>query len=80
MNGQGAIVMRIRATGDGDNGYRYFEHESIREAKAEAHRLCLSALPNERMVVYVPVAVVTRTPPTTESVPVIAQGDESLPF
>ncbi len=61
MNGTGVIVMRI-SNGGSDNGHRYHEHASLQSAKAEAHRL--AATIDGDFVVYVPVAVIRKTPPT----------------
>lgn len=78
MEGKGAIVMRV-AGGSTDNGFVYHEHADVSTAKKEAHRL--AALHHGQFVVYVPVAIIERTQPTTETpVAIPDHPDDLLPF
>lgn len=59
MNGKQPIVVRI------ENSYQFAEHPDVESAKREAHRLARKEMAGT-FVVYVPVAIVTKTPPTRE--------------
>ena len=76
MNGTQPIVVNIK------NSYQFCEHDCIEAAKAEAHRLAKQDRNSEGVfVVYVPIAVIRKTPPTSEvgtAFTGAAEGD--LPF
>lgn len=61
MTGKRPIVVRL------ENSYQFHEHGSIDAAKAEAHRLARTSSVGGTLVVYAPVAIITRTPETTET-------------
>jgi hypothetical protein len=73
MKGNGVIIVRL------ENSYNYYEHMSLLNAKAEAHRLAESI--GGKFVVYVPVVLVERTPKTQETPVKDWHGeDDDLPF
>lgn len=74
MKGRRPIVLRIE-------NHDFYEHVDLERAKEEAQRLAV--VHRGTCVVYVPVAVITPTPPTqteTLELPRELLGEEDLPY
>lgn len=76
MTGKRPIVIRL------ENSYQFHEHSTLEDAKREAHRLAAELGVGGTFVVYAPIAIITKTPPTQETAvePVGDQWPDDLPF
>lgn len=70
--------MRLDENGRSDNGHVYHEHTSTDAAKAEAHRLAKRL--GGKMVVYLPLVIIERTPETTETPITQIGAPDEYPF